>query len=278
MSGTQTYTNGLGATTGDSLATTKPLQMSGFAWFVNSSGGVDAASPAGRDRQKPLATIAQAHTNAAAGDIITCLSGHSETLTATQTISKQLTIVGEGTADPNLGTGVTFTINAAILNLFTITAAGVQLRNLRIAASAQSNTGGGTNGKINITTAFCKLRGLYIESSGNDQFAAVRLAAGADSCRIHNTTFISTATAVATRPTIGLQVAGAISDLELDGPVFSDGTVGYSSAAFDGSAAAVTRIWGENVSALLGADIILNAATTGWFNLATKTGGGRVQW
>ena len=54
---------------------------------MDSATGSDAASPAGKDRIKPLATLAQACTNAATGDIIVCLAGHAETLTSGQTFS-----------------------------------------------------------------------------------------------------------------------------------------------------------------------------------------------
>lgn len=271
------YPSGLGEVLGDTLVTTRPLQMSGFAWFVNSTIGVDAASPAGRDRQKPLATVTQAHTNAADGDIIVLESGHSETVTGPITITKRVIVAGGGSSAgiPS----VNFTINAAASALFILNVDNVELRNLWIKAALQSNTGG-VNGKISIAGANCRLTGLYIESSGNDQFSggAVRLI-GANTCRIANTTFISTATAVATRPTAGLLIASTAADLELYGVTFNDGTVGYSSAAFDGTAAAATRLRGESISMLNGADALLSfATTTGYMNVATSTGGGKVSW
>lgn len=268
--------NGSGEVTGDDLALAAPFQTPGTVWFVNSATGTDAASPAGKDREKPLATLAQAQTNAAAGDTIFLEAGHTETFTVALTISKQLFIAAGGAAG---GTNpVQFKINAAAQNVFNLTAAGTELRNILFPASVQSNTGAASTGKVGFAVAGIRLIGCVFQSSAFDQFAAVRLATGADACRIDSCSFLSTALTTATRPTIGLQVATAVNDLELYGVVFSDGTVGYSSAAMDTSAAIVTRLRGMRISALLGADILINASSTGWLNLATSTGGGRIVW
>ncbi len=266
--------NGSGELTGDDLALAAPLQTPGTVWFVNSATGTDAASPAGKDREKPLATLAQAQTNAAAGDIIFLEAGHSEIYTALLTISKQLWIVGGGA--PNGTAPVQFSINAAANNIFSLTAANTELRNIRFNSSVQSNTGGG-NGRVNVSVAGCRIRGCYFASSALDQGPAVQLGVGADTCRMENCTFVSTATTTATRPTIGISVAGAIADLELYGCIFDDGTVGYSTASFSATAT-ITRLRGFGISLLRGADMLFTSATTGWLNVATATGGGRVVW
>src|SRR5689334_19357234 len=114
MASPNIYPNGVGGSTGASLATAAPLYASGQVWYVSSTTGVDGASPAGLDRVKPLATLAQAYTNAAAGDFIVCLSGHVETLTSAQTIGKaDIKLVGEGTGSSR----PRFTRNADI-NMF----------------------------------------------------------------------------------------------------------------------------------------------------------------
>lgn len=273
----QVYPSGLGELLGDTLVTSRPIQMSGFAWFVNSVGGVDAASPAGRDRQKPLASLSQAITNAADNDIIVLEDGHTEVPASVINVTKRVIIAGGGSA-AGIPT-VSFAINAAASALFTLTVDNVELRNIRLKAAVQSNTGG-VNGKVSVAAANCRITGCYIESNGNDQFVggAVRLI-GANTCRITNTTFISTATSVALRPTSGLLIASGAADLELYGVVFNDGTVGYSGSAFDGTAAAATRLRGENISMLNGADALLSfATTTGYMNVSTSTGGGKVSW
>lgn len=268
--------NGSGEVTGDDVVLAKPYATPGNVWFVNSALGTDGASPAGKDREKPLATLAQAQTNATAGDSVFLEAGHTEVYTVALTLSKQLFIAAGGVAGGS--SPASFAINAAAQNIFNITAAGMELRNILFKASVQSNTGAASTGKVTSAVAGGQLIGCRFESSAFDLFAGLRLATGADSWLVQNCTFISTALTTATRPTIGLQVASAINDLILRGTAFSDGTVGYSSAAMDASAAAVTRLRLDGISALLGADILINAASTGRMAGFTATGGGRILW
>lgn len=266
------YPNGAGGTLGDSWATCHPLYMSGAIWYVSSLIGTNAASPAGRNREKPLATLAQAITNASDNDVVVCLSGHVETLTAADTISKKLTIVGEGLS-AGLPT-VVFTCGWSG-NLFSITAANVELRNLLIAASSVANA----STKITCNQTDFVMDGCYVQCGPNDAAANLTLASGADRCRLRNTTFISTATSTAAQPESAIKTSAAIADLELDGLVLSAGTVGFSNYfALDASTAAVTRLRGLNVSLLLGADVNLHASTTGRLNVQSVSGGSRVQW
>ena len=73
--------------------------------------------------------------------------------------------------------------------------------------------------------------------------------------------------------------AAATADMELDGLVLSGGTVGFSNYnAFDGGSFAISRIRGLSVSLLLGADMKLNASSTGYVNIQLSTGGSRFQW
>lgn len=266
--------NGSGEIAGDDLVLAAPLQTPGVVWFVNSATGTDGASPAGRDREKPLATLAQAQTNASAGDTVFLEAGHTEVYVSALTISKQLFIAAGGAVT---GSGaVSFAINAAANNIFSITAQGVELRNILFKASVQSNTGGG-NAKINVSIDGTRFVGCRWEQSANDQMSGCRLGGGTNNTRFENCTFVSTAVTTATRPTRGLEITGAITNVELYGVTFDDGTVGFSTAAFD-DASTITRLMAMRISALRGADLLIAATTTGWLNLATSTGGGRVVW
>jgi hypothetical protein len=241
-------------------------------WYVQSTTGTDAASPAGRNREKPLATLAQAITNASDNDVVVLLGAHTETRVATITVSKKLAIVGEGSVAgvPS----VTFICNF-VGSLFTITAANVELRNIKIPTSSLANN----TTRITCNQTDFVMDGCYVECSGNDTAAALTLASGADRARLRNTTFISTATLTSAQPESAVKVTAAIADLELDGLVLSAGTVGFSNYfAFDGSAAAITRIRGNGISLLLGADMKLNTSTVGRVNVETTTGGSRVEW
>lgn len=266
------YPNGAGGGTGDIWSTCSPLYASGVVWYVQSTTGTDAASPAGRNREKPLATLAQAITNASDNDVIVLLQAHTETKVATFTVSKKLTIVGEGSSS---GVPTVTLICGFVGSLFTITAANVELRNIKIPTSSVANS---TTRITNDQTDFV-MDGCYVECGANDTAAALTLAAGADRARIRNTTFISTATLTSAQPESAIKVAAAISDLELEGLTLSAGTVGFSNYfALDASAAAVTRIRARGVSLLLGADMKLHASSTGRVNVQTTTGGSRVEW
>lgn len=271
------FSNGYGQSTGDALSTTKPIYSTGDVWYVNSSGGVDAASPAGKDEQRPLATIGQAYTNAAAGDTIVLMDGHTETLTTELTIAKQLYIVGGG-ASAGIPT-VSFTMNAAAKDTFVITAANTEIRGIRFKASSVANAGGTYGGKVVINgVTGCRVIGCYFDMGGTDAaVSGVYVAAASHNTRIANCTFVSVATAVATRPESAIR-GSTVTDLELDGVVLSDGTYGYANPAFNYSGFVITRLRGTNVSLLLGAEMSLNAATTGWLATPTVTKGGRISW
>jgi hypothetical protein len=267
------YPNGIGGTTGDELTLASPLYMSGAVWYVDSATGTDAASPAGRNREKPLETLAQAVTNAADNDIIVCLSGHAETLATGQIIDKKLTIVGEGSAAGVPTVSLTWGSTGVMLD-FDSAANGSQLRNIRMPPSTEVDAGT----RVRCGTTDLLIDGCYIECGANDAIG-IDLNAGADRIRLRNTTVISVATLSSAQPGVGVISAGAIADMYLDGLVLSAGTVGFSNYfAFDCSAGAVTRLVGQNLSLLLGADMKLHASSTGRLHIGTATAGSRVEW
>lgn len=269
-------TNGSGESLGgDVLVSQKPIITSGNVWWVNSVTGTDAASPAGQDREKPLATLVQANTNAAAGDVIFLQSGHTETFTVLFGALKAVTVVGVGTTSGK--PGAQLLINAAAAGLIS-TATGVcELRNIYFPAAVQSDTS--ATGKIRVAaTSNVVISGCYFESSANDQLAAISLDASSNSVLIENCTFVSTATTTVTRPTRGIHVQGAVTDLRVIGCVFDDGTVGYSTGACDLSGGTITRLRCHSNSLLRGASVLIAAATTGYFVPSTQSGDGRVNW
>ena len=72
------YPNGLDPDGGNELLTGKPLITSGDVWYVHATEGTDGSGAAGQNRSKPLATLAQAISNAAHEDIIVLKEGHAE--------------------------------------------------------------------------------------------------------------------------------------------------------------------------------------------------------
>lgn len=271
------WPNGLGSTLGDILATGKPLYVSGDVWFVNSATGVDAAAPAGKDRDKPLAGLAQAITNAAPADFIVLEDGHAQTLTAAITISKQLFIVGGGSSGGQ--PTVSFTMNSAAADTFIVTAAECEIRNIKFPESSQTNAG--TNGgKIVINNvAGTRIIGCRFEMGAKDNYAGIMFVASGADTKFTDTTIISTATVVATRPSRGVNTNSvAVNDLDMTNCTLSDGTVGFVNGAFDGSLSTMGRFKGSNNSLLLGAAIKMNGASTGYLVGTTTTGAARVDW
>lgn len=268
MASPQIYATGGGGTTGDELATVKPLAMSGFTWYVSSATGTDAASPAGRERIKPLATLSQAYTNASAGDIIYFLSGHQEVLTAVQTISKAgLLLVGEGTGTNR----PRFTLNASDL-LFDITAAGVMLANLYFPASTVAPT----PSRVRIAVGATVIRGCYFECGTLDTVTALQYVTGAGTALVADTTFASTSSDVASQPAAAITVTNAMSDLTLDTVTLDGGTSGWSNPyAFVGSAA-ITRLRATNLDLLRDSDVTVATGSVYVVNTRYTSGSARL--
>lgn len=270
----QFYPNGVGGSApGDSLDLVRPLQTTGNIWYVSSAAGFDAASPAGQNREKPLSTLAQAITNAADDDIIVFLPGHTQTLTATQNIAKRVVLMGEGVTAGK--PSVSFKMNAAATVMFNITSSQVELRNLYLPPNLQNNN----QARIVAGGSEFLMRGCYIECGSTDLAAALTL--GSLRPRIESSVFISTTISAAGQPLCAVNASfNPISGCVMQDVVFSAGQYGFSNyAAVDLSAASFSlQMRWENVSLLLGADVLLSAATTGRINIQTATGGSRVQW
>lgn len=265
------YPNGAGGVIGDRFDTCKPLICSGNIWYVSSLIGTDAASPAGQNREKPLATIQQAITNAANDDIIVCLQGHTQTVTVAIGLSKRLMVIGEGTAGGK--PGVQFNANAAAGSVIFMSTAGCELRNLYFPANAQANS----SAKISVTTAFSRIVGCYFEQGATDTGTGIGVTA--DNLRIDSTTIISTATTTAAQPNSAIKAtATSTVNMEFTDLVVSAGTVGFSNySAIDLTlSTSLLQFKAIGLSLLLGADMDLPATWTGQINVQLATGGSRV--
>jgi hypothetical protein len=75
-----------------------------------------------------------------------------------------------------------------------------------------------------------------------------------------------------------MRTNATVSDLELDGVVFSAGTVGFSNPyALDTGGNILNRLKAESVSLVLGADAnLLTVGNTGYFNPQLSTGSSQV--
>lgn len=267
---------GFGGTTGVTLTTSAPIYTSGDVWYVSSTatGAADAGGTAGKERIKPLLTLAQAITNAVAGDTIVVLASHTQTISATQTISLAgLTIVGEGTGS----TRPKFTRGTIAANgqMFDITGAGVTLQNLYFPATI---TTANTGAKVRTNAVHTRIRDCYFEASTLDDGAQFETITGASQVLIADTTFISTATLPSDQPDSAIKITNAITDLSLETVILNGGTSGWAQPfAFNG-AGAITRLRGLGVDLLNDSDITLVTATTGYINLRNTSGSARIVW
>jgi uncharacterized protein with GYD domain len=263
------YADGIGGSVGDSLVTAYPLLTSGNVWYVDSQTGNDTYS--GLNRAAPFATLAAALGTCTAGDIIACLDGHTETLTAVLDIdSDDLTIIGEG-SDSGVPT-VTFGLNASTGSMFTITSPGTRFINIKFADNTQETDAA----RVVVTSAGFQMRSCYLEMGNYDtDNAGIAIHTGASHARFESTTFISTATSNATLPAKAIDTTAAVDRIGLVGVVFSGGTNGWSGYACTLSGS-VGSYYAENVSLLLGADISVAETVNGFANVAVSTGGGRI--
>lgn len=273
--------NGIGDTLGDTLVTTSPLEVNGNVWYVHFTNGTDAASPAGQNRQDPLKTLGQAHTNAANGDIIVLMDGHEETLTATVTISKAVVVVGAGSSGgyPT----AKLTNNQAAGSAIAITAAGhVELRNIWFEEESQANT----SVKISVSNASGSqvVSGCYVRCGQYDDDFALEIS-NTEYCFIKNSTFLSVATSVATQPLAAIALSSSATVMHvvyMDGVVVDGGTHGWSNYwAVDISQNTNNlpdHIIVDNLSLLRGSDMRVDENAVGYINASTQTGGCRIDW
>lgn len=263
MSSPNLYQNGIGGSTGDVLATSKPLWCLNAAdvWYVSSGTGVDAASPAGKQREKPLATTAQAHTNAAAGDIIVYLSGHVEAIAAQLVLTKaRLTFVSEGT-----GTSRARLTNGAATSMIRVNTAGCQFRNIYFPAPTVAASFVLQNDASNMNLKDC-----YFECGSVSAVASVAFQTGAGSARVDGCTFVATAS----QPGIAIEVVNAMSFLDVVSCTFDGGSYGFSDYAFKGTAA-VTGLRGESNNMLNNTDVILATGSSGYWYPGSTSGSAR---
>jgi hypothetical protein len=265
------HTNGIGGTAGAALALLSPLYSSGDIWYVLSTTGSDAAAPRGKERIRPLATLAQACTNAAAGDIIVCLSGHTETLTSGQTFSEANQLIlgeGSGSSRPK------FTRGADIV-MFNVTAAGVQINNIYFPATTVAST----SSRVKFAGVRNELVGCYFECGTLDNGAALETVTGASQVGITGTNyFVSTSTSVASQPSNAVTVTNAITDLEIETLVLDGGTSGWAQPYAMNIAGAVTRLRVANLDLLGDSDVTIATGTTGHLHVRNKSGSARVVW
>ncbi len=279
-----TWPEGIGAPTGDRVVVNQPLIMQGKVWFVSSVIGDDAAY-LGQSEEGPFATLATAVSASSAGDIIVLAADHDEDVTTVVTISKQLTIVGMGMS-AGLPTAK-LRGSSELARTLRITAAGVQLRNIYFPENAESNSAAKIY--LNNNGPF-RMIGCYMECGDNDTYTGVESAPNASlmkNCRFENCTFVSTATAYATRPGEAIAMVDS-ADVEVLGCTFDGGVYGFQgvvsgfadmACSFTNDSGTSARIFVEDLTLLRGADLHLAEGIVGGYVVGTQTTGtSRVMW
>ena len=167
----------------------------GTTHYVDSVNGDNGNT--GFNPQAALATLAQAIANATAnvGDVIVLAPGHAETLTASLALSKagvQIIGLGRGSNRP------AFTCNANV-DLFTITGANVELRNILFNESGAAHTSQINIGAPDILIARCQF------DCGANEVESITIEAAGDRLIIEKNEFHVTANG----PKIGIEIEAA---------------------------------------------------------------------
>lgn len=256
MASLKPFPHGLGAASGDDIVTADSyIHFSGNAsanvFFVG-PGGTDAAAPAGYRREAPLLTLAQAHTNAIAGDTIVLLSGFTASLAASQVFNKaNITVVSEGTG----ANRARFTCSGTV-DMFDVTAVGVQFRNLYFPASTAV-----PSSRIRTNALGTIIQDCQFDSGANDTVFSVNYINGAGYARIRGTTFTATASGAAGGVTVD---AGAtMSGLDLEDVTFDGGSFGWGNNALSNSGT-LTGLKILRLNLLNNSDAFFGSAPTGY--------------
>jgi hypothetical protein len=263
---TKTYPNGTGEARGSRFAVERPIYASSDIWYVNSATGTDAASPAGRNREAPLATLVQAAINAVAGDWIVLMEGHTETLSVQVTLAAKCRLVGGGKVSGKPGATIRCSAAGRI-----VPGANAQIHNVFFPERATS----AATEKVGQLSADMTLIDCYFECGPNDTGAAVTVANNGTTMR--GCTFKSVSTGSGLRPGYAIDFTGTMGPLYFDDLVIDGGERGFGNAAIN-AGNALDNISINNLSLLNGADVTLATGTTGHIHVASATGGSRVSW
>lgn len=267
------WPNGLGSTLGDTLVVqAAQMWVSGDVWWVDGNNSEASDSNDGRERNAPLATLAQAVTNAADQDIIVLMDGHTETITSTiGTNTTGLQIIGEGRSDGKPTVKLTFDMASGIGLSFS--AQGVSVRNIWFPAQAQANA----SAKINFdSSSFAfQLLDCYFEADENSDGGVEVNISDANAGLISGCTFISTATDAQNAPELALSFDNVT--IFIRDTVFDNGTVGWGNYyAMENAPGSAATIYAQNISLLRGADILLDTDAVGHVHVGTATGAAKI--
>lgn len=254
---------GLGfAGSGIDTASVLPVYTSAATVWLNSNGGSDAN--AGTEPELPVATIAQAITNVAAGGVICIAAGHAQSIVGTQAIAKAgVRFVGFGTGSNR----PKFTPTSGATLMFNVTANNVVFESLYFGSAAGTAGTGGRASTANVGTQFLSCQFDCGTFDGECLLFTNTAAAGG---RIENSAF----TAVSSRPTRALVHSAVIDNFTMNGCTFDGATFGWAGAACVPTGA--TNLVIKNLTLAGNADLIAAVTSYQIFGVTTS-GAGRVQ-
>lgn len=239
------------------------LIATGAVHWVDSVNGNDSNSGS---EAEPLATLAQAITNATAnnGDLIILKSGHTETVSTQISVSKaglKIYGIGEGSAAPR------FTANAAI-DCISVTGAACELNNLYFPVGATANN----TARINVDAAGVRIKGCTFLCGVRD-ISTITLTANALYCRIESCSM----TISADGPDHGVIVESAsVAGLFIKDCAFNGGTYNWDVAGIY-SAFANLNFHYQTITLTGDARISHTANAKGWFSEIIAAEGAQVQ-
>jgi hypothetical protein len=273
-----TFPNGYGAVTGDSVVLCEPIDTTGKVVWCNSTTGSD--SNAGTNREAPMKTIDAAFAATSANDTVILMDGFTQTVASELDLHDGMLVVAEGLSGGKPTCKLRSAGGEVPVFRAMSTGTGAEIRGIWCQSALTDNTVVPSSVEIGLPSV--RIVGCYFECGATDKVAAVSLGVGCgtsgpDYVEIRNSTFISVATLATALPKTGLRVLDPADYLTLDGVVFSDGLYGFTDDfAFEGDAVAGSYR-GDNLSLLLGASMgFAPNSTILRNNVAVRTGGGRV--
>jgi hypothetical protein len=195
-------------------------------------------------------------------------------------ITKSVVIVGAGSSGGYPTAKITNNQAAGVG--IDISGASVQLRNIWFEEEAQSNTS--PTVYYSNANGFMRIKGCYFQLNNYSTVGAF-VTGDCETTTIQNTTFVSTATSIATQPALAFGIlAGATSVqlISLDGVTVDGGEYGWSNywavEISQNASNLPTYLEADSLSLLRGSDMRVDENTLGYINATTQTGGVRIDW
>lgn len=231
MAATNTYDSGVGASLGSELLASRPLYHTGSVWYVHHTGS-DAASPRGKERIRPLATLAQAVTNAAAEDWIVLLAGHAETISGAIVLAgkHRLKIFSEGVGDSR----ARLTRGANVILLDITTSEDIELNGIVFPESTVASA----LARVRFAASGNLVESCRFEHGANDTGTGIQYVTGWAGAEHRNTIHISVAASPAAAPGSAINVLDTGAMFRMYKSTLDGGASGWSNPyAFLGSSA-----------------------------------------